>query len=157
MPKKKMMMNENNKITTSHKDTFETRLEQAATKRSGRGREEKGGADHDEQQQLFCSFDSTLSSSQLHTQNIKASSTIATTPFSHLPCTQLSVTYVLAGAPLPPATDTSSLTQKSFCTTGQSSTSSSPSSISSFSLPIPLEILGKNKLCNANVFARRSV
>ncbi|KAH7828694.1 uncharacterized protein MONOS_10598 [Monocercomonoides exilis] len=93
--------------------------------------------------------DDTLSSAQLHTRNITASSTFAPT-FSPLPHTQLSAPSVLVGTPLKPltpsspATDSSSLTQKSFNMTSPSSaslsnmsSSSSPSSSSSSSPPPP--------------------
>ncbi|KAH7824012.1 uncharacterized protein MONOS_14043 [Monocercomonoides exilis] len=88
-------------------------------RRRDREREEGGDENDDEQQQTFYSFGSTLSSAQLHTQNITASSTFASPPFSSLPHTQLSAPSVLVGtSPEPlshssPATFSSSLAQKS--------------------------------------------
>ncbi|KAH7825963.1 uncharacterized protein MONOS_9404 [Monocercomonoides exilis] len=97
------------------------RVSQEATERRRRDRGREGWCDKndDEQQQTFYSLDSALSSAQLHTQNITASSTISTHPFSPLTHTQLSATSVLVGtSPEPlahssPATYFSSLAQKS--------------------------------------------
>ncbi|KAH7818973.1 uncharacterized protein MONOS_4400 [Monocercomonoides exilis] len=181
-PKAKTKKKEKDEFCTLQIDAFDTRLAHSATerRRRDRGREE-GDDDEDEQQQTFCSFDGMLSSAQQHTQHIAASSTFATPPFSPLPHTLLSAPSVLIGTPpntlTPsfPATDTSSLTQKSFDMTSPSSaslsnmsssspSSSSPSSsISSFSLPplvtvpIPRAILGKSRLDNVCVFASSSV
>ncbi|KAH7815064.1 uncharacterized protein MONOS_13821 [Monocercomonoides exilis] len=128
-------------------------------KRREKGREE-GGDDEDEHCQTFNSFDSTLSSAQLNTQNITVSSTFATPPFSPFPHTELFATSFVVGNPQKPFTpssptvESSSLKQKSFCTSNMSFPSSSPSfSISSFSLPITCAIFGKSRLGNAGVFA----
>ncbi|KAH7825537.1 uncharacterized protein MONOS_12253 [Monocercomonoides exilis] len=178
-PKAKTKTNEKDEFCTSQIDAFDTGLPQAVTerRRRDRGREEGGDENDDEQQQTFYSFDSALSSAQLHTQNITAPSTFATHLFSPFLHTQLSAPSVLVGTPpkpstsSSPATDSFSLTQKSFDMTSPSSaslsnmsSSSSPSaSISSFSLPplvtvqIPYAILGKSRLGNAGVFASSSV
>ncbi|KAH7820957.1 uncharacterized protein MONOS_11589 [Monocercomonoides exilis] len=177
-PKAKTKM-EKDEFCTSQIYTFDSRLQHAATerRRRDRGREEGGDENDDEQQQAFYSFDGTPSSAQLHTQNITASSTFASPPFSPLSHTQLSAPSDLIGTPPKPltpsssATDTSSLTQKllnisspSSASLSNMSSSSSPSaSISSFSLPplvtvqIPYAILGKSRLGNAGVFASSSV
>ncbi|KAH7821459.1 uncharacterized protein MONOS_11081 [Monocercomonoides exilis] len=120
-PKAKTKTKRKDEFCTSQIDAFDTRLAQAATerRRRDRGKEEGGDENDDEQYQTFCSFDSTFSSSQLHTQNITASSSISTHPFSPLPHTQLSAPSVLVGtspeplAHLSPATYSSSLTLKS--------------------------------------------
>ncbi|KAH7832299.1 uncharacterized protein MONOS_11651 [Monocercomonoides exilis] len=146
--KAKTKTKENGEFCTSQIDAFDTRLPQAVTERR-RGRE-GGGDDEDYQQQTFHSFDSTLSSSQLHTQNITASSTFASPPFSPLSHSQLYATSIFVGSP-------PKILRHS------SPSISSPSSISSFSLPplvtvkIPLAILWKSRLSNAGVFASSSV
>ncbi|KAH7818113.1 uncharacterized protein MONOS_18056 [Monocercomonoides exilis] len=119
-PKAKKKTNEKDEIFLLQIDIFDTRVSQEAKERRRRfnGRE-KGGDEEDEQKRTFFSFDSTFSSSQLHTQNITASSSISTHPFSPLPHTQLSAPSVLVGtspeplAHLSPATYSSSLTLKS--------------------------------------------
>ncbi|KAH7818879.1 uncharacterized protein MONOS_17986 [Monocercomonoides exilis] len=142
-PKVKTKKKEKDEFCTSQIDAFDTRLAQAATerRRRDRGREERGN-DKDEQQQISCSFDSSLSSAQLHTQNITASSTFASPPFSPLPHVEFSVTSVLVGTPpkpltqSSPATDSSSVSQEFNCTSLPSSASSSnmpPSSSPTFS------------------------
>ncbi|KAH7824350.1 uncharacterized protein MONOS_15140 [Monocercomonoides exilis] len=173
---------EERKIAGRAKGEDEDGKRRAVTERRRRdmGREE-GGDDEDEQQQTFYSFDSSLSSAKLHVENIKVSSTFASPPFFPLSHTQLSAPSDLVGTPpkpltpSSPATDFSSLTQKSldisspsFASLSNMSSSSSPSSsifssISSFSLPplltvpIPRAILGKSRLGNAGVFASSSV
>ncbi|KAH7820730.1 uncharacterized protein MONOS_5363 [Monocercomonoides exilis] len=73
-PNVKTKTNEKDEFCTSQIDAFDTRLARAATerRRRERGRVE-GGDDEDEQQQTFYSFNSTLSSAQLHTQSTTAS------------------------------------------------------------------------------------
>ncbi|KAH7823412.1 uncharacterized protein MONOS_4683 [Monocercomonoides exilis] len=97
-PKAKTKKKEKDEFCTSQIDALNTRLPQEATerRRRDRGREE-GGDENDEQQQTFYSFGSTLSSAQLHTQNITASSKFASPHFSPLPHTQLSALSVLVG------------------------------------------------------------
>ncbi|KAH7822730.1 uncharacterized protein MONOS_7802 [Monocercomonoides exilis] len=74
----------------------EPKLVQAATERRRRDmRREEGGYDKDEQQQISCSFDTSLSSTQLHTQNITASSAFVNPSFSQFHYTQLSTSSVL--------------------------------------------------------------
>ncbi|KAH7816458.1 uncharacterized protein MONOS_8749 [Monocercomonoides exilis] len=101
----------------SKEDGFQKQVKRGDEERKTAGRAK--GEDEDEGER------------RLHTQNTTASSTIAFPPFSPLLHAQLSATSLLVGTPLPPATDTSSLTQKSFYTTGPSSSSLSPSSFSS--------------------------
>ncbi|KAH7830551.1 uncharacterized protein MONOS_1514 [Monocercomonoides exilis] len=81
-PKAKTKKKEKDEFCTSQIDALDTRLPQAVIdrRRKDRGREEGGDENDDEQQQTFYSFDNTLSSAQLHTQNITASSTFATPP-----------------------------------------------------------------------------
>ncbi|KAH7816575.1 uncharacterized protein MONOS_16478 [Monocercomonoides exilis] len=97
-----MKTKEKEEFHSSQVCTFDTRLTQASTERR-RYMGIKGGGDiENEQQQTFFSFDSALSSAKLHTQNITASSTFATPPFSPFPHTQLSAPSVLVGTPAKP-------------------------------------------------------
>ncbi|KAH7822909.1 uncharacterized protein MONOS_14149 [Monocercomonoides exilis] len=139
---------------------FDPRLAHAATerRRRDRGREE-GGVDEDDHQQTFFSFNCTSSSAQMHTQNITASSTIASSSLSRLHHIQSSASSVLVGTPpkpltpSSPATDTSSLTQKSFDMTSPSSASlSSMPSFSSLSFSTAKHsFIGFNRSLNAAV------
>ncbi|KAH7816586.1 uncharacterized protein MONOS_5871 [Monocercomonoides exilis] len=87
---------------------FDARLARAATerRRRDRGREE-GGDEEDEQQRTFSSYNSTLSSTKLHPQNITVSSTFATPPFTPFPQAQLSAPSILVGTPPKPLTSSS--------------------------------------------------
>ncbi|KAH7822886.1 uncharacterized protein MONOS_11570 [Monocercomonoides exilis] len=137
-------------IVGGAKDEDEDEGERRAQRKEGGEKSGGDDDDNDELQQWFCLFDSALSSSQLHTQNITSPSTFASLPFSPLPHSQFSATSVLIGTQPKPFTpsslsaDSSSLTQKSFCTSNMSYHSLSPSfSISSFSPPLHVRFLGK--------------
>ncbi|KAH7815813.1 uncharacterized protein MONOS_15243 [Monocercomonoides exilis] len=140
-PKAKKKTKKKNEFCTSQIDAFNTRLAQSTTERRRGIGEEKKEAMMDEHQQTFYSLVGTLSSSHC---SLKTSQPLRNLLLLFLPCHTHNYS--------------SSLTQKSLGTTHPSSSSSSPcSSISSFLLRIPRAILGKSRLGNAGVLARRSV